>query len=176
MAPVRDDDARSVPKNERFMAGGSLGPICIGDMNADGRSDVFLYRPGSGGWQQAFSTVAGAFTYASGAWRAGGQIVGGDLNADSRLDLWWYTAGNGVLAEYVNTGVGKFTRYAAPASASWVLSALDLNADRRSDLLGYNPTNGQWVRMLNVNLGILNVTTGSLGPGLTVLAAVPKLP
>ena len=45
------------------------------DFNADGRADILLYDPANGFWYQALNVATGTFTYGSGIWSPGLQVV-----------------------------------------------------------------------------------------------------
>jgi hypothetical protein len=45
------------------------------DFNGDGRADFLLYDPPSGTWYQALNLTIGSFTYGSGTWAPGLQVV-----------------------------------------------------------------------------------------------------
>jgi hypothetical protein len=45
--------------------------VSAADLNADGRTDLFLYNPSDGFWTESFSDGSGGFTFASGSWTPG---------------------------------------------------------------------------------------------------------
>lgn len=54
----------------------SLGwEIFVTDFNGDHRDDILLYDPATGVWYQALNLTSGTFTYGSGAWSPGLQVV-----------------------------------------------------------------------------------------------------
>lgn len=124
----------------------ALRPIALGDINADGKSDVVA------GISTQFTTVDGLYWRlgdGTGAFAHPSTILFGDnpmavelddYNQDGRLDVATPNAGSGHVAIYINNGLGGF---AAPATVAVGNSPVcahrtDLNADGNVDLIVYN--------------------------------------
>jgi hypothetical protein len=72
-------------------AWGSDGPIFTGDLNGDGKIDVFMWRNSDNSWTVNLSTGKG-FTQQkwNGAWGSDGPIFTGDLNGDRKTDVFMW--------------------------------------------------------------------------------------
>lgn len=94
--------------------------LATGDLNADNRTDIFVFNPATGSWYECFSTGAG-FTYAGGQWSPGWEISVLDLNADRRADVVTYNATTGAMFRCMNTADGVFTWTGANWGSGWLL-------------------------------------------------------
>src|ERR1700755_1450921 len=69
-------------------AWGSDGPISTGDLNGDGKTDIFMWRKSSQSWTVNLSTGSG---FSAKEWRGmpatDGPIFTGDLNGDGKTDV-----------------------------------------------------------------------------------------
>jgi len=72
-------------------AWGSDGPILTGDLNGDGKTDVFMWRAASNSWTVNLSNGNG-FTQQEwkGMWGSDGPIFTGDLNGDGKTDVFMW--------------------------------------------------------------------------------------
>ena len=64
--------------------------VTVLDLDADKRSDVFLYNKQTGQWQQCITQATGGFLYHTGAWAPGWDVKLAMFNADGRDDLFLY--------------------------------------------------------------------------------------
>ncbi|HEY3352256.1 MAG TPA: RHS repeat-associated core domain-containing protein [Polyangia bacterium] len=146
-----------------------------GDLNGDGKVDMWCYTGASGLWQANFSTGTGwnnARWY--GAWvgsPVSNQCLTGDLNGDGKTDMWCYAGSSGSWWIGLSTGhTGWVERWWSGADPGIPVSdkclSGDLNGDGRADMWCKNP-GGYW----NVGLAATNgwVTYADTGP----LASAP---
>ncbi len=64
---------------QQLYAGGQWLPglaVSLGDINGDGRADLFLHHPQTGAWSSQLSLVTGRFDEASGVLPAAWAVVG----------------------------------------------------------------------------------------------------
>ncbi len=90
----------SAPASAGYTATG-VTPLA-GDFDGNGTTDVFLYRPGSGGEQVKFGNVDRTFTTSSAAkYQVSGTYtpVVGDLDGNGSTDILWYAPGT--AADYL---------------------------------------------------------------------------
>ena len=72
-------------------AWGSDGPIFVGDLNGDGKTDVFMWRDVDRTWSVNLSTGSGFVGQTwRGAWGSDGPIFVGDLNGDGKADVFMW--------------------------------------------------------------------------------------
>jgi hypothetical protein len=132
------------------VGGLSLGWLVsgAGDINADGRSDLFLRYGTSGGFAGYWIMNGASIVSASSALAAPANhdvAARGDFNGDGRLDVLWYRASDRNLVLWQGNATGGFdTIGVGGLSPGWLVSgAGDINADGRSDLfLRYGTSGG----------------------------------
>ena len=118
------------------------------DINADGRSDLFLRYGTSGGFAGYWIMNGASIVSASSALAAPANhevAAKGDFNGDSRLDVLWYRASDRNLVLWQGNATGGFdTVGVGGLSPGWLVSgAGDINGDGRSDLfLRYGTSGG----------------------------------
>ena len=114
------------------------------DFDGDHRSDLTVFRPGSGTWFTRLSaTDFGTFT--SLQWGLAGDLrVPGDYDGDRRADLAVFRPSTGVwYLRFSGTG------FATSRAEQWGLSTdvpvpADYDGDGRTDLAVYRPSSGSW--------------------------------
>jgi hypothetical protein len=98
--------------------------ITPGDVNGDGRGDLFLYHPIVGTWWQALTGSDGTFSTWNGAYMsAGWEVDVTDLNGDRRSDVVLYRPTDGIWFTAISTGPGTFTWTAGNWGLGWTVIA-----------------------------------------------------
>jgi hypothetical protein len=71
------------------------GPIHTGDLNGDGKTDVFMWRNSTHTWTVNLSTGNGFVQQEwKGMWGSDGPIFTGDLNGDHKADVFMWRPAN----------------------------------------------------------------------------------
>ena len=83
--------------------------VGVGDLDGDGREDVFVSDATSGMWFQSLTDGAGGFTYRGGRGLPVGQVHLPDFNGDGRADLFVNDGTTGRWSVGLNDGAGGFT-------------------------------------------------------------------
>ncbi|MBI4475543.1 MAG: VCBS repeat-containing protein [Acidobacteria bacterium] len=147
-------------------AGWQVHPV---DTNSDNITD--LYNSSTGQW-----FIIGGVSLnivGSGTWSANWTVKSGDLNGDGRADIFLYNTATGEWFECFNNGAGDFTYASGRWDANWQISITSFNGDARADLLLYNSTTGTYVQCINTGSASFTYYAGSIGGGMTVVAARP---
>ena len=135
-------------------AWGSDGPIFTGDLNADHRIDVFMWRDPDKSWTVNLSTGSGfnALRW-TGAWGSDGPIFTGDLNGDGRTDVFMWRDSDKSWTVNLSTGSG-FTaqRWTGAWGSDGPIFTGDLNGDGRTDVFMWRGADNSWT---------VNLSTGS---------------
>jgi len=88
-------------------AWGSDGPIFTGDLNGDGKTDVFMWRDADKSWTVNLSTGTGFDMQRwTGAWGSDGPIFTGDLNGDGKTDVFMWRGADKSWTVNLSTGTG----------------------------------------------------------------------
>ena len=148
--------------------------ITPGDYDGDGRTDLFLYRPG-GEWYRVFFTATGT-RYETGLWSPGWTPSRGDFNGDGRDDLFVYNATTGRWFVVISEAGGTLTPYGGTAnwSPGWQIHVTDINVDGVADLVLYNPVNGRWFQAVTQTPGVFAFANGTWPTGLQITATRPR--
>jgi glucose/arabinose dehydrogenase len=152
--------------------------LTAADLNADGLTDIFVYRASDGAWAECVSTVdSRVFMFTGGMWPAGYTIRAGDFDHDGYADIFAYNATSGAYAQYRNDMAGGFV---AVTSGTWItgwqIAVSDLDGNGRADLILYNAANGMWYQVRIDSSGMYNYTSGTLPTGLTLYANTTRVP
>jgi hypothetical protein len=131
-----------------------------GDFEGDGRSDLSVFRPSSGGWWVWQSNGAGTLFRQWGT--AGDLPVAGDFDGDGRSDPAVYRPSSGTW--YVLHSVNGYT---TSDTRTWgtngdIPVVADFNGDGRTDLTVFRPSTGVWHIWYSSSSGFLSGNWGSL--------------
>lgn len=141
----------------------------VGDWNADGNDDLFLYAD-TGQWFQVFFTAAGA-TYVGDTWAAGWQVRTARFNADGRDDLHLYNPVTGASFSVTFGATGTPSYYFTQWAAGWTIGISDFTADGVDDVLLYNSALGTGFQANTTTPGVWSYGAFDGWPtGMTVLA------
>jgi len=151
-------------------ASGSDGPIFTGDLNGDGKTDVFMWDNVTHSWAVNLSTGKGFKQEVwTGAWGSDGPIFTGDLNGDHKTDVFMWRAASDTWTVNLSTGAG-FTAEewtGAPGSVGFIFTG-DLNGDHKTDVFMWNSADRTWDVNLSTGKGFTQQkwegTPGSVGP------------
>jgi DNA-binding beta-propeller fold protein YncE len=115
-----------------------------GDFDNDGKSDLTIYRPGSGTWY--VSTSGSGYTQSAAInWGLGGDIpVPGDYDGDGVLDFAIFRPSTGTWWVLTSTSDYKSYRSYNFGTTGDIPFALDADGDRIVDLIVFRPSTGQW--------------------------------
>lgn len=139
----------------------------VSDINADGRSDLFLRYGTPGGFGGYWIMNGASIVSASSALAAPTNhdvAARGDFNGDGRLDILWYRASDRNLVMWQGNVTGGFdTVGVGGLSTGWVIAAAgDINADGRSDLVLRYGTSGGLVGYWLMNGGAITTASSAL--------------
>ena len=82
----------------------------VGDLDADGRDDVFVHASATGFWYELISSGTGGLTSGgNGAWAPIWSVSPTDFNADGRTDVLLYDPASGVWYQARNLTLGAFS-------------------------------------------------------------------
>jgi len=115
-----------------------------GDYDGDGKTDIVVFRPGTGTWWVLKSSTTFT-TYVGYAWGASTDIpVPGDYDGDGKTDIAVYRPSDGTW--WVLKSSTNFTAYAVFAwgNSSDVPMPGDYDGDGKTDVAVYRPAEGTW--------------------------------
>ncbi|GAB3307687.1 FG-GAP-like repeat-containing protein [Luteimonas notoginsengisoli] len=119
----------------------------VGDINADGRADVFWHNPGiqrTDYWTMNGPSVVdrGGLRYIQAKYQVAGT---GDFNGDGRLDILWQDDAQSELWVWLANSSGSFTtQYVRSYPKGWKVAGVsDSNADGRADIFWHNSSLGR---------------------------------
>jgi FG-GAP-like repeat len=147
-------------------AWGSDGPIFTGDLNGDGKTDVFMWRNSTHSWTVNISNGNGFEQQEwQGAWGSDGPIFTGDLNGDGKTDVFMWR--NSTHSWTVNISTGK-TFIQQEWTGAWgsdgPIFTGDLNGDGRTDVFMWRNSTHSWTVNISSGKGFIQQEwTGAWG-------------
>jgi hypothetical protein len=129
------------------------------NFDADGRSDLSVFRPSNGAWYTSASSN-GAFTaqvFGVGT----DKLVPGDFDGDFKHDVAVFRPTNGTWYIWRSSN-GAFSADAFGANGD-VPAIGDFDGDGKSDLTVFRPSNGTWYSLRSSDGGLTIVQFGSSG-------------
>jgi hypothetical protein len=126
-------------------------PFSTGDLNADGRTDVFWWNLNTGetsAWLIDGGTILALTSYATVSLESGWFPIGfHDFNGDSKTDVFWRNQVTGDNSAWLIDGgtILESTSYPnVPPTSGWAIEGFgDFNADARTDVFWYNMLTGE---------------------------------
>ena len=125
---------------EQEDAGTPLEPSIQPDFDADGKTDIAVYRPSTGVW---FILNSASFTGRDQQWGLPGDIpVPGDYDGDGKTDIAVYRPSTGV---WFILNSASFTQHAQQWGGSDRIPVPgDYDGDGKTDIAVYRPSTGVW--------------------------------
>ena len=147
-------------------AWGSDGPINVGDLNGDGKTDIFMWRDAKKDWTINLSTGSGfnmqSWTGAHGTTKA---IYKGYLNNDRKTDVFFWDELEKVWRINLSTGT-SFIKKIWPGAwgSDGPINVGDLNGDRITDVFMWRQSDNSWTVNLSTGTGFnMQRWTGAWG-------------
>ena len=136
-------------------AWGTDGPNYTGDLNGDGKTDVFMWRDFNKDWTVNLSSGAGFTMQAwSGAWGSDGPTFTGDLNGDGRTDVFMWRDADKSWMVNLSTGSGfNAQRWFGGWGSDGPIRTGDFNGDRKTDVMMWRASDGSWTVNLSTGAG-----------------------
>ena len=167
---LQSPSAPSGFRGQVWQGQGQGGQRFVGDLNGDGKKDVFMWRDSDHVWMVNLSTGSGwnATTWA-GAWGSDGPINVGDLNGDGKTDVFMWRNADHAWTVNLSTGSGF---QAAIWQGAWgsdgAINVGDLNGDGKADVFMSRDADHVWTVNLSTGSGFQAATWqgawGSDGP------------
>ena len=138
-------------------APGSDGTINTGDLNGDGKTDVFIWKDAIKSWSVNISTGTG---FSSQTWtHAYGTIAPiytGDLNADKKTDVFFWDNMEKVWRVNLSTGSSFLSK---PWVGAWgsdgPINVGDLNGDGKDDVFMWRDGGKDWTVNISTGTGFI---------------------
>jgi hypothetical protein len=141
-----------------FGAWGSDGPIFTGDLNGDGKTDVFMWRDSDKSWTVNLSTGSGFVAERwLGGWGSDGPIITGDFNGDGKTDVMMWRDSDKSWVVNLSTGSGFVTEqwFGAWGSDGPIFTG-DLNGDGKTDVFMWRDIDKSWTINLSTGSGFVD--------------------
>ncbi len=123
-----------------------LSGTAVSNFDADGKSDIAVFRPSNGFWYSLNSTNGSATSTPFGA--NGDRVVAGDYDGDGKSDFAVWRPSNGTW--YVLKSSGGFVAVAFGANGD-VPVVGDYDGDLKSDYAVFRPSNNTWYYLRSSN-------------------------
>lgn len=135
-------------------AWGTDGPNYTGDLNGDGKTDVFMWRDSNKDWTVNLSSGAGfTMNVWTGAWGSDGPTFVADLNGDRRTDVFMWRDSDKSWMVNLSTGSGfNMQRWVGGWGSDGPVRVGDFNGDGRADVMMWRASDASWT---------VNLSTGS---------------
>ncbi len=145
---------------------GSDGPIQVGDLNGDGKSDVFMWR-GTDLWSVNLSNPKGTDFVAAewtGMWGSDGPNFVGDLDGDGTSDVFmWRAASNNWSVNLSQKSSFTGTSWAGSPGIPGATFIGDLNNDGKTDVFSWDQATTRWDVNISSGSGFKPAVWGAPG-------------
>jgi hypothetical protein len=135
-------------------AWGSDGPIVVGDFDANGKSDVIMWRDSTKSWTVNLSTGSGFNAQEwKGAWGSDGPIVVGDFDGNGKSDVMMWRDSTKSWTVNLSTGSGfNAQEWKGAWGSDGPIVVGDFNGDGKTDVMMWRDSTKSWT---------VNLSTGS---------------
>lgn len=138
-------------------AWGSDGHISTGDLNGDGKTDIFMWKDAIKSWMVNISTGNG-FTIQNWVHSYGttAPVYTGDLNHDGKTDVFFWDESEKVWRVNLSTGNSFLAK---PWSGAWgtdgPINVGDLNGDGKDDVFMWRDGSKDWTVNISTGTGFI---------------------
>lgn len=133
-------------------AWGSDGLINTGDLNGDGKTDVFMWKDAIKTWTVNISNGTGFTMQAWPGWGTTAKVYTGFLNNDRKTDVFFWDDMEKVWRINLSTGSGfEKTTWTGAWGSDGPINVGDLNKDKKTDVFMWRDSDKSW--MVNLSTG-----------------------
>lgn len=133
-------------------AWGSDGFINVGDLNGDGKTDVFMWKDAIKTWTVNISNGTGFTMQAWAGWGTSAKVYTGFLNNDRKTDVFFWDDMEKVWRVNLSTGSGfEKTTWTGAWGSDGPINVGDLNKDKKTDVFMWRDSDKSW--MVNLSTG-----------------------